>query len=123
MGLIIHAIVTAIAIAVAAFFVPGLHWGLVDYGLGEPGRYLSLFFTAIVLGVLNAFIKPILVMISMPLTCATLGLFMFVINAIMVWLLGQFTQQLGFAVDGFIPALLGSIVISIVSFLISRVIH
>jgi putative membrane protein len=123
MGLIIHAIVTAIAIAVAAFFIPGLHWGLVDYGLGEPGRYLSLFFTAIVLGVLNAFIKPILVMISMPLTCATLGLFMFVINAVMVWLLGQFTQTLGFAVDGFIPALLGSIVISIVSFLISRVIH
>ncbi len=123
MGLIIHAIVTAIAIAVAAFFIPGLHWGLVDYGLGEPGRYLSLFVTAIVLGILNAFIKPILVMVSMPLTCATLGLFMFVINAIMVWLLGQFTQQLGFAVDGFIPALLGSIVISIVSFLISRVIH
>ena len=123
MGLIIHAIVTAIAIAVAAFFIPGLHWGLVDYGLGEPGRYLSLFVTAIVLGILNAFIKPILVMISMPLTCATLGLFIFVINAIMVWILGQFTQQLGFAVDGFIPALLGSIVISIVSFLISRVIR
>ena len=123
MGIIIHALVTAVAIAVAAFFVPGLHWGLVDYGLGEPGRYLSLFVTAIVLGILNAFIKPILVIISAPLTCATLGLFMFVINAVMIWLLGQFTSQLGFAVDGFIPALLGSIVISIVSFLISRVVH
>jgi len=41
----------------------------------------------------------------------------------MIWLLGQFTPQLGFAVDGFIPALLGSIVISVVSFLISRVVH
>jgi putative membrane protein len=122
MGLILHALVTAIAIAIAALIVPGLHWGLVDYGLGEPGKYLSLFFTAIVLGVLNAFIKPILVIISMPLTCATLGLFMFVINAIMLFLLALI-PQLGFQVDGFIPALLGSIVISLVSFLISRVVH
>lgn len=122
MGLILHAVVTAIAIAIAAFLIPGLHWGLVDYGLGEPGKYLSLFFTAIVLGILNAFIKPILVIISMPLTCATLGLFMFVINAVMLWLLALI-PQLGFQVDGFIPALLGSIVISIVSFLLSRVVH
>ena len=123
MGLILHAAVTAIAIAVAAFFVPGLHWGLTDYGLGEVGKYLSLFVTAVALGILNAFIKPILVIISMPLTCATLGLFMFVINAIMLWLLGQFPNTLGFAVDGFIPALIGSIVISLVSFLLSRVVH
>ncbi len=123
MGLILHAVVTAIAIALAALVVPGLHWGLVDYGLGEPGKYLSLLVTAVALGILNAFIKPILVLISMPLTCATLGLFMFVINAIMLWLLGQFPAQLGFTVDGFIPALLGSIVISLVSFLLSRVVH
>lgn len=123
MGLILHAVVTAIAIAVAAFFIPGLHWGLVDYGLGEPGKYLSLLVTAVALGILNAFIKPILVLISMPLTCATLGLFMFVINAVMLWLVAQFPQQLGFAVDGFIPAFLGSIVISLVSFLLSKVVH
>ena len=122
MGLILHAIVTAIAIFVAAFFIPGMHWGLVDYGLGEPGRYLSLFVTAVALGILNAFIKPILSIIAMPLTCATLGLFMFVINALILWAL-NLIPQLGFQVDGFIPALLGSIVISIVSFLISRVVH
>ncbi len=123
MGLILHALVTAIAIAIAALIVPGLEWGKVDYGLGELGRYLSLFVTAIALGVVNAFIKPILVLISMPLTCATLGLFMFVINAVLLWLVGQFPQTLGFAVNGFIPALLGSIVISLVSFLLSRVVH
>ena len=123
MGLILHAVVTAIAIALAALVVPGLHWGLVDYGLGEPGKYLSLLVTAVALGIVNAFIKPILVLISMPLTCATLGLFMFVINALMLWLVGQFPAQLGFTVDGFIPALLGSIVISLVSFLLSRVVH
>ena len=70
MGLLLRAVVTAIAIAVAAFIIPGLQWGGVDYGLGEPGRYLSLLFTAVVLGVLNAFVKPILVLVSMPLTCA-----------------------------------------------------
>lgn len=122
MGLIIHALVTAVAIAVAALLIPGIHWGGVDYGLGEGGRYLALFFTALVLGILNAFIKPILVILSAPLTCATLGLFMFVINAIMLWLL-TLIPQLGFTLDGFIPALLGSIVVSIVSFLISRVVH
>lgn len=123
MGLILHAVVTAIAIAIAALLVPGIHWGLVDYGLGEPGKYLSLLVTAIALGIVNAFIKPILVLISMPLTCATLGLFMFVINALMLWLVGQFPQTLGFTVDGFVPALLGSIVVSLVSFLLSRVVH
>jgi len=122
MGLILRAAVTAIAIAVAAFLIPGLHWGGVDYGLGEPGRYLSLLFTAIVLGVLNAFVKPILVLVSMPLTCATLGLFMFVINAVMLLLVGQFPQQLGFTVDGFIPALIGSVVISLVGAVLHKVV-
>jgi putative membrane protein len=120
-GILLRAAVTAISIAVAAFFVPGIHWGLVDYGLGDPGKYLSLFVTAIVLGILNAFIKPILVIISMPLTCATLGLFIFVINAVMLLILAAI-PQLGFAVDGFLPALVGSIVISLVSAVLSKVV-
>ena len=121
MGILLRAVVTGIAIAVAAFFVPGIHWGAVDYGLGDPGRYLSLLFTAVVLGILNAFVKPILVLVSMPLTCATLGLFMFVINAVMLLLVAA-VPQLGFSVDGFIPALLGSIVISLVSAVLSKVV-
>ena len=121
MGILLRAAVTAIAIAVAAFFVPGIHWGAVDYNLGEPGKYLSLFFTAVVLGVLNAFVKPILVLVSLPLTCATLGLFMFVINAVMLLLVAAI-PQLGFSVDGFIPALIGSIVISLVSAVLSKVV-
>jgi putative membrane protein len=121
MGILLRAAVTAIAIAVAAFFVPGIHWGAVDYGLGDPGRYLSLLFTAIVLGILNAFVKPILVLISLPLTCVTLGLFMFVINAVMLLLVAAI-PQLGFSVDGFLPALIGSIVISLVSAVLSKVV-
>jgi putative membrane protein len=121
MGILLRAAVTAIAIAVAAFFVPGIHWGAVDYGLGDPGRYLSLLFTAIVLGIVNAFVKPILVIVSLPLTCATMGLFIFVINALMLLLVAQI-PQLGFSVDGFIPALIGSIVISLVSAVLSKVV-
>ena len=75
-----------------------------------------------VLGILNAFVKPILVLISMPLTCATLGLFMFVINAVMLLLVGLFPQQLGFTVDGFIPALIGSVIISLVDAVLSKVV-
>jgi putative membrane protein len=121
MGLLLRAVVTAIAIAVAAFFVPGIHWGGVDYGLGEPGRYLSLLFAALVLGILNALVKPILVLISMPLTCATLGLFMFVINAVMLLIVAAIPQT-GVTVDGFLPALIGSIVISLVSAVLSKVV-
>ena len=122
MGLLLRAVVTAIAIAVAAFFVPGLHWGLVDYGLGDVGRYLSLLLTAVVLGVVNALVRPILLIVSLPLTCATLGLFVFVVNALMLILVSTI-PQLGFGVDGFVSALIGSIVISIVSAVLSKVVR
>jgi len=121
MGLLLRGVVTAIAIAVAAFLVPGIHWGLVDYGMGDLGRYLSLLLTAVVLGLVNAFVRPILLIISMPLTCATLGLFVFVINALMLILVSQI-PQLGFSVDGFVPALIGSILIALVSGLLSKVV-
>lgn len=127
MGLLIRAAVTAVAIAVTAWVLnavsPGsMTWGHVDYGLGEAGKLLSLLFTAIVLGIVNAFIRPILVIISMPLTCATLGLFIFVINALMLILVSAI-PQLGFSVDGFLWALIGSILISLVSGALSKVVH
>jgi len=127
MGLLIRGLVTAVAIAVTAWVINlydpnAIKWGLVDYGLGDVGRYLSLFLTAIVLGIVNAFVRPILLMISMPLTCATLGLFVLVINALMLLLVSAI-PQLGFSVNGFIPALVGSILISIVSGLLSKVVH
>ena len=123
MGFLARTIVTAIAIAVASFLLPqGLHWGLVDYGMGEPGRYLSLGLTAVVLGLANGIVRPVLVLISFPLTCLTMGLFIFVINGLMLLLVSAI-PGLGFAVDGFLPALLGAIVISIVSTILSWVVH
>jgi putative membrane protein len=123
MGLLLRAVVTAVAIAVTAFLLsPHIQWGLVDYGMGELGRWLSLLLTAIVLGVVNGFVKPILVIISLPITCATLGLFIFVINALMLMLV-SLIPQLGFSVENFLWALIGSILISLVSGLLSKVVN
>jgi len=121
-GFLVRTLATAVAIFIASLIVPGIQWGQVDYGMGDAGRYLSLVLTAIVLGIVNAFVRPILLMISFPLTCATLGLFVFVINALML-LLVSLIPQLGFSVDNFIAALLGAIVIAIVSAVLSRVVR
>jgi putative membrane protein len=122
MGVLLRAAVTAAAIAITAFLLsPHIQWGLVDYGMGELGRWLSLLLTAIVLGLVNGFVKPILLIISLPITCATLGLFIFVINALML-LLVSLIPQLGFSVDGFLWALIGSILISLVSSVLSKVV-
>jgi putative membrane protein len=122
MGLLVRSVVTAVAIFVTALIVPGIQWGLVDYGMGDPGRYLSLLLTAAVLGIVNAFVRPILLLVSMPLTCATLGLFVFVINALMLLLVSAI-PQLGFSVDGFVSALIGSILISLVGAVLSKVVR
>ena len=125
MGIVWRALINAIAIVVAAYVVniyqpDAIKWGLVDYGLGDLGRYLSLILTGLTLGVVNAIVKPILVLVSMPITCLTLGLFIFVINALMLLLVSAI-PFLGFAVDGFIVALAASILISLVSWALSMV--
>ena len=125
MGIVWRALINAIAIVVAAYVVniyqpDAIKWGQVDYGMGELGRYLSLILTGLALGIVNAIVKPILVMVSMPITCLTLGLFIFVINALMLLLVSAI-PFLGFAVDGFIVALAASILISLVSWALSMV--
>ena len=125
MGIVWRALINAIAIVVAAYVVniyqpDAIKWGQVDYGMGEVGRYLSLILTGLILGMVNAIVKPILVMVSMPITCLTLGLFIFVINALMLLLVSAI-PFLGFAVNGFIVALVASILISLVSWALSMV--
>ncbi len=125
MGIVWRALINAIAIVVAAYVVniyqpDAIKWGQVDYGMGELGRYLSLILTGLTLGVVNAIVKPILVMVSMPITCLTLGLFIFVINALMLLLVSAI-PFLGFVVNGFIVALAASVLISLVSWALSMV--
>ena len=127
MGLLWRTLITSVAIVVAAYVInlyspDAIRWGQVDYGMGEPGRYLSLALTAIALGIVNGIVRPILVIVSMPVTCLTLGLFIFVINALMLLLVSA-VPFLGFSVDGFVPALVGSVLISLVSAVLSKVVR
>jgi len=77
----------------------------------------------LIFGVVNVVIRPIIVLLSLPLEIITLGLFTFVINAFMLLLTSWVAQGMGvgFRVDGFLPALVGALIITIVSFVLSRV--
>ena len=83
-------------------------------GIGiEVASLYTALVVAILWGVINLTLKPILNILALPITIITLGLFSFVINALLFWLLASFVE--GFSVAGFIPALLGSVVLSAVS--------
>lgn len=96
-------LVTAVSLLITAYIVPGF---IVQ-------SFVAAAIAAIVLGLVNAIVKPILVLLTLPLTVLTLGLFLFVINAITILIAGAITP--GFVVTGFIPALLGSIVLTLVA--------
>ena len=93
---------------------------LVD-GIEHRGSWWSLLFVALVFGLLNASIRPLLKLLSLPIIILTLGLFIFVINALMLLLTGWVSGLLapGFHVDGFWDAFLGGLIVSIVSLLLS----
>ena len=104
--IIIGLIVNALALALAAYLVQGI-----DYG-----SWVDLLLVALVFGVVNAIVKPIAKLLTCPLTILTLGLFLFVLNALMLWLTSWVSGLFGldFTVDGFWPALWGSLIISVV---------
>ncbi len=109
MGFIIKLILTGVAAAIAAYILPGV---TID-GLG------SAILLALVLGILNAIVKPILVVLSLPITIITLGLFLLVINALII-LLADYILA-GFSVDGFIWALIFSFVLSILTSIVDMI--
>jgi putative membrane protein len=89
-----------------------------------PGVHLESFFSALVavavLGLVNAVVRPIFILLTLPVTFLTLGLFLFVINALMFWFAGDVLS--GFRVDGFFSALFGSIAYSVASWLLSSLV-
>lgn len=121
MGFVWRTVINAIAIGVTAFLLPGISYGHASYGLGSLDPWISLVLTAFVLGVVNAFVRPILQLLSAPITCLTLGLFALVVNGLMLLLVSAI-PVLGFQVDGLFTAIIGAIVIGLVSFVVSRVI-
>jgi putative membrane protein len=100
-------IVNAAALVLVACIYPGVH---VD-------SFMAALFAALVLGLVNAVIRPLLVILTLPVTLLTLGLFLFVINALCFWLVAEMVP--GFTVGGFGAALLGSILYSLLTLVTS----
>ena len=90
-------------------------------GIDHQGSVWSLLFVALVFGVLNASVRPLFLLLSLPMVIVTLGLFMFVINALMLLLTGWVSGLLGLGlyVEGFWAAFLGGLIVSVVSLLLS----
>lgn len=109
MGLIISLLINTVAVLAAGYIIPGI----------KVDNITSAILVAIVLGFLNTFLKPILTLITLPITVVTLGLFLLVINAVIVLLVGAIVT--GFHVDGFLPALLFAIVLSIISSILNMI--
>ncbi len=124
MFLLIRLIINAVALLVAAWLVPGIYLS-VARGATKPDDWLTLGIVALIFGVVNVIIRPVVLLFTLPLTILTLGLFTFVVNALMLILTSWIAQGigLGFRVDGFVPALLGSLIISVVSFVLNRVVR
>jgi putative membrane protein len=117
MRFLLRILANAAALAVATFLLSGIT--LTSDTMA--GKTLTLLIVALIFGIVNAIVKPILAFFSIPLLLLTLGLFLLVINACMLlltsWLAGTF--GLGWEVDGFWVALIGAIIVSVVSFLVS----
>ncbi len=107
-------ILSCLAIALSAWISPGVSLP----PLASSGGLITLVIVAIVLALLNTFIKPIFKLLAFPVTILTLGLFLFVINASIILLCAWLVD--GFAVNGFLYALLFSFILSIITWLINK---
>lgn len=109
-GILIRWLILTAAIMVASYFISGI----------EVLSFKSAFFAAAILGVLNTFFRPVLIVLTLPLNILTLGLFTFVINALLLEMASGVIG--GFEVHGFWSAVLGSLVVSIVNWILSSLV-
>ena len=103
-------LINAAALAAVAYLMPSV-------SIDSPGAALA---AALVLGLVNALVRPVLVLLTLPVTILTLGLFIFVINGLLFWAVGSFMP--GFKVDGFWAGVFGAIVYSLISWALSALI-
>jgi putative membrane protein len=106
--IIIRWLVITVAILISSMIIPGIRVDSLSTAIIAAG----------LLGIINTFIRPILIILTLPLNIITLGLFSFFINAFLLRLVAYFVE--GFSVDGFGAAFLGALVISIVNWLVNR---
>lgn len=117
MKLLIRWVVMALALFVAAWLVPGIYV--------DGGGWVVYAVMAIILGLVNAILRPLLKLLTCPLIILTLGLFTLVINAVTLLLaswLATSVFNVGFYVDGFWPAFLGAIIVSVVSVILNALV-
>jgi len=105
MGFIIRVLVGAFGLWVASYFIHGISYD----------SLLDLLIAALILGIANAIVRPILIILTLPITIITLGLFLLVVNGAVFWLVGHFSP--GFHVHGLINAILGAIVTGLISWI------
>lgn len=103
MSILINWLVSALAVLAAGYLLPGVH----------IANFITALVVALVLGIINAFLKPILLILTLPINMLTLGLFTFVINAFLIILTSYLVPD--FKVDGFLWALVFGIVLSVIN--------
>jgi putative membrane protein len=103
-------VINAVALLALPYVFSGIH----------VGSFTNAMVAALVLGLINTLIRPILILLTLPATILTLGLFIFVINGLLFWFVGSL--DLGFTVDGFWTAVLGAVVYSIISWVLSALV-
>jgi len=111
MGILIRWLILTAAIIIASYLINGI----------VVSGFFSAFFAAAILGVLNAFFRPILLILTLPINILTLGLFTFVINAVLLKMASGVIS--GFQVHGFWSAVFGALIISIVNWLLTSFIN
>lgn len=107
MGLLVRWLILTAAILIASYLIDGIH----------VSGFFSAFFAAAILGVLNVFFRPVLLILTLPINILTLGLFTFVINAVLLKMASGVIS--GFDVHGFWSAVWGALIISVVNWLLS----
>lgn len=105
MHLLLRWLLNAVALLLVAYLVPGFH----------VSTFYTALIVALVLGILNAVIKPIIVILTLPINILTLGLFTLVINAVLIWFVSTIVK--GFTVDSFLAALVGGVILWVMSWI------
>jgi putative membrane protein len=107
MGFLVRVVVNTLAIVLAAKLVPGI----------EVDSVLAAVAAGLLLGLVNAVVRPVLVVLTFPITLVTLGLFLLILNGLCFWLVAAVVK--GFHVSGFWSAVLGALVVSVVSWVVT----
>ncbi len=110
MGLILVCILNALSLLAVTYFVPNIH----------VANFKTALIAALLIGLVNMLIKPILVLLTLPITILTLGLFIFVINGLLFYAVGNFLQ--GFEVKTFASGIIGAVLYSILSWLLTSIV-